>query len=159
MNQQSRQGMSKRRRTTEHQTAPWKASRFTLPALLVCSSASALHVPLVPATGSGNEPERDFKTWILQQYADGFLAAKQTCIGCWHLGDLAEQVRVDHIARSPTCQSGSFAHFSKRKLGIDTFVRNSVFFTKNPTTHQEVWPQVAPAPFFAPTSAGRCLPK
>ena len=66
------------------------------------------------------------------------------------MGDLAEQVRVDHIARSPTCQSGSFAHFLERKLGIDIFVRNSVFFTKIPQHTKKYGRKLLPHPFLLP---------
>ena len=77
-------------------------------------------------------PDRDFRIWLLTQFAEGPLSAKRTCTGAYQLGGLAEPARVLDIARDPKAQSGSFNKFLDSKLGLDQFARDVVFTTKIP---------------------------
>ena len=94
--------------------------------------------------------DRDFKTWLLTQYAEGALSAKRICTGAYHLGDLATLAGVDHIARNPNAQSGSFAIFLDCKLGLDQFANNSVFMANIPQHTKTKGRQRLPHPFLLP---------
>ena len=100
-------------------------------------------------------PDRDFKTWLLTQYAEGCLSAKRTCEGAYHLGNLATLAGVDHIARDPNAQSGSFATRLDSKLGLDEFVKNSVFMANIPQhTKKNRSTAIAPPLFASPSTSG-----
>ena len=96
------------------------------------------------------DPPKNFKDWLLFQFADGRLSAKSTCEGAYHLGDTAKQHGVEHVARSPSSQSGSFNAFLDKQLGIDDFVAKYVFFAEIPQHTKKYGRKWLPHPFLCP---------
>ena len=95
-------------------------------------------------------PDRDFRIWLLTQFAEGHLSAKRTCIGAYQVGGLAEAANVADIARDPKAQSGSFNKFLDSKLGLDQFAGDVVFTTKIPQHTKQQGRKLMPHPFLPP---------
>ena len=104
--------------------APWK------------KSGKFVQSPLPPqASSSNSDGDRDFRHWLLNEYAEATLPATKVCGAAWHLGAAAGPARVDDLARNPKSQSGSFAMFLDTQLGLDKFEKKHVYWEKYPNTH------------------------
>ena len=138
--------MSKRRRASGD-GGPWRRSNHT--------GARASIEPPPPSTatstpGDTQEDGRDFKAWLLWQFADGQVSAKRTCEGAWHLGTHARDLGVDHIARSPRSQSGSFNKYLDSQLGIAECIEKFVLFVKIPQHTKKYGRKLLEHPFLCP---------
>ena len=134
--------MPKRRRGDG---VPWRRSNHT--------GARASNEPPAPSSthGSGDaQDDRDFKGWLLWQFADGQVSAKRTCEGAWHLGSYARDLGVDHIARSPQSQTGSFNKYLESKLGMAEFIEKFVLFVKIPQHSKKYGRKLLGHPFLCP---------
>ena len=95
--------------------------------------------------------DRDYRKWLCEQYADGTLSAKRTCLGAWNLGPLAKDAGVEDLAKGPSAQSGSYAKHLGKALQLDQFVEDAIFWHKIPQhCKKERRRKMMPHPFLCP---------
>ena len=81
----------------------------------------------------GVRAEPNYRHWLVSRYASTDLTAKQTCLGAWNLGPkAAAELQVSDLAKPPSNQTGSYAPYLHRALGLDEAADKYIFETKIP---------------------------